>query len=115
VGDFNIAPADADVYNPAAWGEAILCSPAERKALLDLQKLGLHDAFRHFPEQPPKSYTWWDYRQGGFQRNHGLRIDHILVSDTLISGLQRCWIDSTPRAWERPSDHAPILIELDSI
>ncbi|MES2206475.1 MAG: exodeoxyribonuclease III [Pseudomonadota bacterium] len=111
VGDFNIAPADADVYDPVAWGEGILCSPPERAAFQSLLACGLHDSFRLF-EQPEKSYTWWDYRQGGFRRNQGLRIDHILISESLKASALRCWIDPSPRALERPSDHTPIILEL---
>ncbi len=111
VGDFNIAPADEDVYDPIAWGDAVLCSPAERAAWQKLLATGLHDSFRLF-DQPERSFSWWDYRQGGFRRDQGLRIDHILISNALKPSAQRCWIDRTPRTWERPSDHAPIVLEL---
>ncbi len=75
--------------------------------------MGLHDAFRLFP-QTSKSFSWWDYRDFGFRRNHGLRIDHILVSDALKPLVSACLIDKTPRKNERPSDHAPVLVELQS-
>lgn len=107
LGDFNIAPDDRDVYNPAAWREKILCSTAERQAFKRLLGLGLSDAFRLF-EQPEGSYTWWDYRTAAFRRNHGLRIDHILVSEALRPRIRACTIDLGPRKLERPSDHAPI-------
>jgi exodeoxyribonuclease-3 len=107
-GDYNIAPADADCYDPDAWYEQVLCSTPERQAFLRLLALGLSDCFRHFA-QPEKSYSWWDYRQGGFRRNLGLRIDHILASTALTKDCQSCHIDPAPRRNERPSDHAPVL------
>lgn len=110
LGDFNIAPADEDVHNPEEWGEAILCSPAERKALRDLVDLGLTDVFREF-EHPEKTFSWWDYRAAGFRRNAGLRIDLILTSDTMTKQCTSCYVDKEPRAWERPSDHAPVVAE----
>ena len=79
LGDFNIAPADEDVYDPEKWGEDVLCSPAERQALDDILALGFVDVFRKF-EQEEKSFSWWDYRAAGFRRNAGLRIDLILAT-----------------------------------
>jgi exodeoxyribonuclease-3 len=110
LGDFNIAPADPDVYDPAAWGEGIHCSPAERAALGDMLKLGLVDVFRQF-EQPEKSFSWWDYRAGKFRRNAGLRIDLILASPALAARCTASYIDREPRSWDRPSDHAPVVAE----
>lgn len=110
MGDFNIAPADADVYDPEKWGEAILCSPKERAALQGLLGLGLTDVFRNF-EQPEKAYSWWDYRAAGFRRNAGLRIDLILTSDALTRTCTTSYVDKEPRGWERPSDHAPVVAE----
>lgn len=110
LGDFNIAPADEDVYDPEKWGESILCSPAERAALKNLIGLGLTDVFRTF-EQPEKSFSWWDYRAAGFRRNAGLRIDLILTSDSMTAACQKSYIDKEPRAWERPSDHTPVIAE----
>ncbi len=108
-GDFNIAPEDADVHDPALWHERILCSSAEREALRRLQThAGIDDCFRRFA-QPPGSFSWWDYRQAAFRRNLGLRIDLILASPGLRC--VACTIDRTPRAWERPSDHAPVIAE----
>ena len=112
LGDFNIAPADEDVHNPEQWGEAILCSPAERKALRDLIDLGLTDVFRKF-EHAEKTFSWWDYRAAGFRRNAGLRIDLILTSDAMTKHCTSCYVDKEPRAWERPSDHAPVVAEFD--
>jgi exodeoxyribonuclease-3 len=109
-GDYNIAPADADVHDPAAWHEQVLCSRAERRAFADLLGLGLSDSFRLLP-QPPGSYTWWDYRQAAFRRNLGLRIDHVLVSPALAQRCRSVSIDVAPRRAERPSDHAPVVAE----
>ncbi|MDO4230546.1 MAG: exodeoxyribonuclease III [Lautropia sp.] len=108
-GDFNIAPADADVHDPAAWEGKVHVSPQERAALKTLLDIGLHDAFRLF-EQEPKLYSWWDYRMLGFRRNAGLRIDLILVSDALRPGIESCWIDKAPRRLEKPSDHTPVVV-----
>jgi len=110
LGDFNIAPADEDVYDPEKWGDAILCSPLERQALRKLLDLGLTDVFRKF-DQPEKSFSWWDYRAAGFRRNAGLRIDLILASATMATRCTASYVDKEPRAWERPSDHAPVIAE----
>jgi exodeoxyribonuclease-3 len=110
-GDFNIAPTPQDTHDPQLWEGRILCSEPEREGLRALLGLGLKDAFRLF-EQPPASYTWWDYRQAAFRRNMGLRIDHILLSPALAARCSRCWIDVAPRKLERPSDHAPLVVEL---
>ena len=106
-GDFNIAPDDRDVHDPKAWGEGILCSPAERSAFRQMLALGLSDSFRLF-EQPEKTFSWWDYRMLGFQKNQGLRIDHILLSQPLADQCTSAGIDRAPRKLERPSDHAPV-------
>ena len=111
VGDYNITFDDRDVWDPVGMAGAIHCTEQERHQLRALLGLGLHDAFRLF-EQPPKSYSWWDYRELGFRRNRGMRIDHILVSDALRAHLLGCRIDRTPRGNERPSDHAPVLVDL---
>ncbi len=112
LGDFNIAPADADVHDPEKWGEAILCSPKERQALRELLDLGLTDVFRKF-EHPEKTFSWWDYRAAGFRRNAGLRIDLILSSPAMTERCVASYVDKEPRAWERPSDHAPVVAEFD--
>lgn len=106
-GDYNIAPAPEDTHDPAVWEGSILCSDAEREAFRGLLALGLKDSFRLF-EQPEKSFTWWDYRQAGFRRNLGLRIDHILASGALAAKCQSCVTDLAPRKLEKPSDHAPV-------
>ncbi len=110
LGDFNIAPADADVYDPQAWAGKVLCSDAERAALEQLTALGLQDTFRLFT-QPERSYSWWDYRMNAFRRKMGLRIDHILATPALAASCKTCSIDTEPRANERPSDHAPVIAE----
>lgn len=113
LGDFNIAPRDEDVYDAEKWGDAILCSPAERQALRSLLDLGLTDVFRNF-EQPEKTFSWWDYRAAGFRRNAGLRIDLILASEAMSRACTASYVDKEPRAWERPSDHAPVVAEFES-
>lgn len=110
LGDFNIAPADRDVHDPEKWGDAILCSPAERTALGELIGLGLVDVFREF-DQPDAAFSWWDYRAAGFRRNAGLRIDLILSSQPLADRCAASYIDREPRTWERPSDHTPVIAE----
>jgi exodeoxyribonuclease-3 len=111
LGDFNIAPEDRDVHDPEAWRGKILCSEPEREAFRELLGLGLSDAFRQF-EQPEASFSWWDYRAAGFRRNLGLRIDHILLSPALCERCLSCRIDKEPRKLERPSDHAPVVVEI---
>jgi exodeoxyribonuclease-3 len=111
LGDFNIAPDERDVYDPKAWEGQVLFSPREREKFSGLLALGLKDAFRLF-DQPEKTYSWWDYRMNAFRRNLGLRIDHILLSESLARQCKSIIIDKTVRAAERPSDHAPVLAEL---
>jgi len=111
MGDFNVAPKDIDVHDPQLWHEQVLCSTPERSALNDLLALGLHDSFRLLHDTP-KLFSWWDYRELGFRRNRGLRIDLALVSDALRPLVKAAGIDKEPRKWERPSDHAPIWVEL---
>ncbi|ART48875.1 exodeoxyribonuclease III [Acidovorax carolinensis] len=112
VGDFNVAPEDRDSYDPVGLRETIHHTTEERAHFQALLALGLTDAFRMF-EQPEKSYSWWDYRMLGFQKNRGLRIDHILVSDALRSTVRACTIDRAPRKNPQPSDHAPVVVTLD--
>jgi exodeoxyribonuclease III len=112
LGDYNIAPDDRDVHDPVAWAGQVLCSDKERAALTALTDLGLTDSYRMF-EQADKSFSWWDYRMLGFQKNKGLRIDHILLSEALRKRCTACAIDRAPRKWEQPSDHAPVIATLD--
>jgi exodeoxyribonuclease III len=111
MGDYNITFDDADVWDPVGLRDTIHCTDEERYHLGALVALGLHDAYRLFP-QADKSYSWWDYRDFGFRRNRGMRIDHILVSSALKPRVLGCVIDKTPRKNERPSDHAPVEVEL---
>jgi len=113
LGDFNIAPEPRDVHDPQLWEGQVLFSELEREAFGRLLALGLKDAFRLFP-QPEKSFTWWDYRMNAFRRKMGLRIDHILLSPALAGRCAACTIDLAPRALERPSDHAPVIADLDA-
>lgn len=111
LGDYNIAPEDADVHDPAAWEGQVLVSEPERAAFKRLCALNLQDAFRLFP-QAEKLYSWWDYRQMAFRRNRGMRIDHILLSPPLSTICTACEIDKLPRKWEQPSDHTPVIATL---
>ncbi len=111
LGDFNIAPEDRDSYDPTGLHETIHHTSEERAHFRQLLELGLTDSFRLF-EQPEKSYTWWDYRMLGYQKNKGLRIDHILVTAALKQRAKSCTIDRVPRKWEKPSDHAPVTLEI---
>ncbi|HEV7800090.1 MAG TPA: exodeoxyribonuclease III [Burkholderiales bacterium] len=112
VGDYNVAPEAQDVHDPALWENKIHFTEPERKALHALFDLGLVDAFRLF-EQPERSYTWWDYRMMAFRRKMGLRIDHVLLSPQLAKRCTACTIDIEPRRLERPSDHAPVIADLN--
>lgn len=111
LGDYNIAPEDSDVHDPAKWVDQVLVSPPERAAFYGFLELGLCDAFRLF-EQAEKTFSWWDYRGFSFQKNAGLRIDHILLSPALSQICTACEIDCLTRKHERPSDHAPVIATL---
>ncbi|WP_298923956.1 exodeoxyribonuclease III [uncultured Ramlibacter sp.] len=111
LGDFNIAPEDRDSFDPVGLKDTIHHTVEEREHFRQLLALGLSDSFRLF-EQPEKSYSWWDYRMLGYQKNRGLRIDHILVSAPLQAQVKACSIDRVPRKWEKPSDHAPVTLEI---
>src|SRR4029453_14698621 len=111
LGDFNVAPDDREGHDPALWAGQVLCSGPERAAFCALLATGLKDSFRLF-EQPPATFSWWDYRQLAFPKNHGLRIDHILLSASLVARCTSCRIDRNARKGEKPSDHAPVIAEL---
>jgi exodeoxyribonuclease-3 len=113
LGDFNVAPENRDVYDPKAWEGQVLFSAPERDAFNSLLAAGFKDAFRLF-EQPERSFTWWDYRMSAFRRKMGLRIDHILLSEELARHCTACAIDIEPRRSERPSDHAPVIAEINT-
>ena len=113
LGDYNIAPDNRDVHDPKAWEGNVLVSEPERAAFRAFLAIGLKDSFRLF-EQPEKIYSWWDYRMMAFRRNHGMRIDHILLSDALVPHCTSCIIDKAPRKLERPSDHTPVIAEISA-
>lgn len=111
-GDFNIAPDDRDVYDPVGWKDQVLCSDPERERYRRLLGWGLTDALRNFTEEAAQ-YTWWDYRNLGFQKRQGLRIDHFLVSAPVLARARSVTIDREERKGAGASDHAPVLLELD--
>jgi exodeoxyribonuclease-3 len=111
VGDMNIAPEPRDVHDPIAWEGSVLFSEPERAVFRDWLGLGFADSFRLF-EQPPNTFSWWDYRMLAFPKNRGLRIDHILLSPTVAARCTSCTIDRAARKGEKPSDHAPVIAEL---
>ena len=113
LGDFNIAPDDRDVYDPAEWREKILCSTPEREALGRILDLGLRDTFRLF-DQAPGVFSWWDYRMNMFRRKLGLRIDLLLASEAMAQRCTASYVDLEPRRQERPSDHAPVIAEFST-
>lgn len=112
LGDFNIAPSDIDVHNPALWNGSVLVSPRERESFAQIIDLGFVDSLR-FKEPSESIYTWWDYRQGAFRRNHGLRIDHVLFSESLNKFFKDVVVDKEPRKSSRPSDHTPLWAEFE--
>jgi exodeoxyribonuclease-3 len=111
LGDYNIAPDHRDVWDVKEWEGKVLFSAPEHAALNGLLALGLKDSFRLF-DQPERSFTWWDYRMNAFRRKLGLRIDHILLSESLAKNCTVCTIDIEPRKLERPSDHAPVFADI---
>jgi exodeoxyribonuclease III len=111
LGDFNVAPEDRDVHDPAMWEGKVHVSPPEREALRAVLELGFVDAYR-LHDAAPGAFTWWDYRLNAFRRGMGLRIDHVLLSPALAARCVACTIDLAPRRLERPSDHAPVVCEL---
>ena len=109
-GDFNIAPKDEDVFDPIKWKDKILCSFEERELFSKLIKNGLHDIF--FEKNKSTEFTWWDYRMNSFKRNLGLRIDHFLISNELRKKTDKIYVDKKIREADRPSDHAPVVLNL---
>ena len=112
-GDFNIALEDRDIYNPQGKETHIMSSPAEREALTEVLSIGLQDAFRKFTTESGY-YSWWNYRAAGFQRDRGWRIDHHYLTPELDQQATKCWIDKEPRKLVKPSDHAPVIVEIES-
>jgi exodeoxyribonuclease-3 len=112
MGDYNIIPTDDDVHNPKAWVNDALFQPESRAALRRVQNLGYTDAFRACHAQT-NQYTFWDYQAGSWQKDHGIRIDFILLSPQAADRLKQCEIDKYVRGWDKPSDHVPVWCELD--
>jgi exodeoxyribonuclease III len=111
-GDMNIAPTDADVFDPDAYVGQTHVTPPEREALAELQALGLHDVVRErWPEE--RVFSYWDYRAGMFHQDLGMRIDLILASGAVADRAQAAWIDRHARKGSGPSDHAPVIVDLD--
>jgi exodeoxyribonuclease-3 len=108
-GDFNVAPDDGDVWDPAAFMGATHVSVPERKALQKVEGWGLDDVFRRFND--PGTFTWWDYRAGDFHQGRGLRIDLVLVSDDLVQRATGAFRDRDARKGQKPSDHAPVVVD----
>lgn len=111
-GDFNIIPANEDCYDPTAWQDDALFRLDSRKKFRALMHLGLTDAFRAEHAGTPGAYTFWDYQGGAWQKNHGIRIDHFLLSPQAADKMQHCRIDSDPRGKDKASDHTPIILEI---
>ena len=111
-GDFNIIPEERDCYDPKVWIEDALFKVESRERLRKMLYLGLTDAFRVYNQQEAQ-YTFWDYQGGAFPANKGIRIDHFLTSPQITDRMTSCYIDATPRSWEKPSDHTPIILEVD--
>jgi exodeoxyribonuclease III len=109
-GDFNVAPDERDVWNTALWEGRLHFSKPERAAIHHVKQWGFVDVFRQM-NGDLRQFSWWDYRKEAFPKNQGLRIDHIWTSRTLADKCLDCWIDRTPRGWERPSDHTPVVAE----
>jgi exodeoxyribonuclease-3 len=111
-GDMNIAPTDDDVFDPEAYIGQTHVTPPEREALAELQKLGLHDVVRdRWPDE--RVFTYWDYRAGMFHQDLGMRIDLILASGPVAGRVRAAWVDRQARKGSGPSDHAPVIVDLD--
>jgi exodeoxyribonuclease-3 len=111
-GDFNVAPDPLDVWDPPAWEGKIHFSKPERAAIQFVKQWGFVDVFRKM-NGDVKEFSWWDYRNWAFPKNHGLRIDHIWTTPSLADKCTRCWIDRSTRKLDKPSDHAPVIAEFD--
>ncbi len=113
-GDFNVIPEDIDCHKPSSWMHDALFQPEPRARYRAMLELGYTDAFRHLHPGETGQFTFWDYFRQAFEHNRGIRIDHFLLCPRLASQLQRCEIDKEPRRQEKPSDHAPIIVELSA-
>lgn len=111
-GDINVAPHELDVWNPLLWRNKMHFLKPERDAVLELKKWGFIDLYRHI-NGSEREYSWWSNFHHDFEKDRGLRIDHIWASPPLAETCTDCWIDKEPRGWDRPSDHAPVLAEFD--
>ncbi|GBD43620.1 Exodeoxyribonuclease III [bacterium HR40] len=112
-GDYNVIPETIDCHDPAAWQDDALFRPESRRGFRALLWLGLYDAFRALHPEDKNAWTFWDYQGGAFQLDHGIRIDHLLLSPQAVDRLRAARIDRRPRAMPKASDHTPVLIELD--
>tara|TARA_Y100001968_G_scaffold146778_1_gene134247 strand:- start:181 stop:1005 length:825 start_codon:yes stop_codon:yes gene_type:complete len=112
LGDFNIAPEDRDIHNPIKHNESIMASSVERKLLKNALADKLVDVFRIF-EPGDRNWSWWDYRHSAWERDQGWRIDHIYLTEDVLSFTNGCWIDKEPRSGEKPSDHAPVIVDIN--
>jgi exodeoxyribonuclease-3 len=112
-GDFNIAPEPVDVWDPPRWEGNVLFSPVERAALKRLLGVGLVDVYRRLHEGETGLYSWWDYRMSGFRKNRGLRIDLGLATPSLAARCREATIDKRPRELDKPSDHAPLVLDFE--
>ncbi|MBI2236895.1 MAG: exodeoxyribonuclease III [Magnetospirillum sp.] len=113
-GDFNVCPTDDDVYDPPSWRLDALCRPESRALFRELVNLGLTEAFRALHPEPGR-YTFWDYQAAAWQRDMGLRIDHVLLSPQAADRLIACDIDKAPRGRDKASDHTPVWVELKAV
>ena len=113
-GDYNVCPSSLDVYDPSGWVDDALCHPETRKRFRTLLNLGFTDGFRAL-YSGPGFYSFWDYTGGAWQKDFGLRIDHLLLSPEAADLLNDSGIDKNPRAKEKPSDHTPVWIQLKQI
>ncbi|NNE65391.1 MAG: exodeoxyribonuclease III [Pyrinomonadaceae bacterium] len=112
-GDFNVAPGELDVWDVSRWEGKLHFSKPERAAMYHVMQWGFTDLFRELHPYA-QEWSWWDFRTRAFERDQGLRIDHIWTSSPLTKKAKDCWIDRDPRGWERPSDHTPVVAEFDS-
>ncbi len=111
LGDFNIAPQDKDIHTPRKYVEKIMATSIERELLINALGSNLEDVFRIF-EPGENNWTWWDYRHSAWERDQGWRIDHIYLTEDILSCANGCWIDKKPRSKEKPSDHAPVIVDI---
>ena len=111
-GDYNVIPEPVDCHDPKVWEGDALFLPQTRQAFRKLENLGFTDALRSVNDKP-ETYTFWDYQAGAWQKNNGIRIDHLMLSPEAASKLKSAYVEPHVRAWEKPSDHVPVIIELD--